>query len=238
MLPEATLVNNVASVRERIAQAALQVGRDPRDVKLVGISKTHPAELVAAAVRAGVGHLGENRVQEAAAKVPSVAALLGSGHTPTWRLIGHLQTNKARIASDLFQHIDAVDSLRVAEAVSRSRQEREPLPILLEVYVGDDPARPGLRPAELAERAGQIAELPGVQIRGLMTVAPLEGDVHTTRDAFRQIRMLREELAVQYPRVDFRELSMGMSDDFELAVAEGSTLVRIGRALFGAREVR
>ncbi len=227
----------IGVVRERIEAAARQAGRAPEDVTLVGVSKTHPPEAVAAAVRAGLEHVGESRVQEAAAKAPRVSALLGDAAPPTWHLVGHLQTNKINAALSIFQRIDAVDSVHLAGAISRRIAPQAPLvPVLLEVYVGDDPRRPGFRPHDLEETAGEILGLPGLRVDGLMTVAPLGWDADATQRAFREVRLLRDRLAARYPRGSWHELSMGMSEDFELAIAEGATSVRIGRAIFGSRQ--
>jgi pyridoxal phosphate enzyme (YggS family) len=158
--------------------------------------------------------------------------------TIDWHMIGHLQTNKAGQAVELFSMVQSVDSLKLAQALDRRAVAlgAKRLPVLLEVYVGDDPERPGFRPDSLLDAAAQIIELPGLEVRGLMTVAPLGLDQAATRAAFKSVRELRDKLASAHPRVHFGDLSMGMSDDFELAVEEGSTMVRIGRAIFGSRE--
>jgi pyridoxal phosphate enzyme (YggS family) len=232
---------NLSRVRERLAAAAQRVGRNPAEVTLVAATKTYPAEVVVDAVREGVLYFGENRVQEALAKIPRVAELIEGEAVPSpqWHMIGHLQTNKAKQAVELFSMVQSVDSIRLAEMLSRRVEmfpATQPLPVLLEVYFGEDPNRPGFRPDDLAEAFGQILSLPGVEVRGLMTIAPLGWDAPATRGAFRRLRERRNRLAEAYPRVHWDQLSMGMSDDFELAVEEGSTMVRIGRALFGARE--
>jgi PLP dependent protein len=220
---------NLERVREQIAEACTKAGRRPDEVSLIGVSKTHPPDAVVAAVEAGLKDIGENRVQEAAPKIPAVRQLVSS--QPTWHMVGHLQTNKVNASLDLFDAIDSVDSLHLAEAVSKRLKGRR-LPILLEVHVGDDPDRPGFRPSQLDEAVGQILELPGLAVQGLMTVAPLGEDPHP---AFAQVRELRNHLAASYPRVHFGVLSMGMSEDFLVAIEEGSTQVRIGTALFGPR---
>jgi PLP dependent protein len=231
-----TIADNLRRVADRIAAAAARAGRDPAEVALVGVTKTHPPERVVAGVRAGLRVLGENRVQEAAAKIGAVDEMLRSQGLapPTWHLIGHLQSNKVAHALRLFQVIESVDSVHLAEALNKRAATR--VPILLEVYVGEDPARPGFRPAELEPALGAIAALPGLEVRGLMTVAPLGWGADATRGAFARVRGLRDSLAARYPHVHLGVLSMGMSDDFELAVEEGSTSVRIGRALFGRRD--
>jgi len=202
------------------------------------VSKTFPAALVAEACRAGLTDIGENRVQEAAAKRPQVVAL---GVHPRWHLVGHLQTNKVKTALGLFDIIHSVDSLRLAEAISRQAEQTAlgqaglpagqagPVPVLLEVNVGGEASKFGLAPEEVGRAVEQIAGLPGLAVQGLMTVAPLSADPEEVRPVFRELRRLRDALGL-------RHLSMGMTDDFEVAIEEGATMVRIGRAIFGPRE--
>ncbi|HEY3063154.1 MAG TPA: YggS family pyridoxal phosphate-dependent enzyme [Chloroflexota bacterium] len=225
------LASNLARMRDQIAEAAARVGRNPADIRLVAVTKTHPVDVIVEAARGGLEHIGENRVQEAAAKLPEVRQ---AAPDVVCHLIGHLQTNKAAAAIELFDRIDSVDSLHLAQALSK-RLHGSPhadLPILLEIYVGDDPARPGLRPDGLVDSVGPMLALPGLRVEGVMTVAPLGADA---RAAFAQVRSLKETLASAFPRVHFGVLSMGMSDDFMTAIEEGSTEVRIGSALFGPR---
>lgn len=233
----ALIRSNLRAIRERIERAALRAGRDPAGITLVGASKTVPPEAVADAVEAGLTHLGENRVQEARDKIPRVRELLASRGVdpPPWYMIGHLQSNKAAAAMKLFAGCHSVDSLHLAQLLSRHAAAGQTYSILLEVYVGDDPGRPGVRPADLAGAVAAVSGLPGVRLDGLMTVAPLGADPAETRAAFRQVRELSDALADRFGPSSFRHLSMGMTDDFEVAIEEGSTMVRIGRALFGAR---
>ncbi len=226
----AEIAENLARLEEQIGVAAHRAGRDPAEITLIGISKTQPAEAVVAAVRAGVRHIGENRVQEAALKLPSVRAALGDDADVAFHLVGHLQRNKAGPAVALFDRIDSVDSLALAQALTR----RAPgdLSVLLEVYVGDDPQRPGLRPAKLVDTVGRLLEVPRLRVDGLMTVAPLGADART---AFAAVRALKHRLSEAFPVVHFDVLSMGMSEDYAAAIEEGSTEVRIGTALFGPR---
>ena len=225
------IAENLQAVRERVAAACQRAGRSPDDVVIVAVSKTFPPALVAEACRAGLTDIGENRVQEAAAKIPQVEAL---GSQPRWHLVGHLQTNKVKTALGLFDIIHSVDSLRLAEAISRqaetmSRQQDRPVPILLEVNVGGEASKFGFTPAEAGPAVEQMARLPGLSVQGLMTVAPLSDDPEEVRPVFRELRRLRDALGL-------RRLSMGMTDDFEVAIEEGATMVRIGRAIFGPRE--
>ncbi len=229
------LVGNLARLHDAIGEAALAAERRPEEVTLIGVSKTQPAEAVAELIRAGLRHIGENRVQEAAEKFPVVRELLGNDQAPICHMIGHLQSNKAANAVALFDRVDSVDSLHLAQALSRRTSDDLVLPVLLEVYVGDDPRRPGLRPDQLVDVCGQIIELPGLRVEGLMTIAPLDGDART---AFHQVREMKLKLAEAFPRIYFGVLSMGMSEDYKLAIEEGSTEVRVGTALFGPRQPR
>ena len=217
----ATIAERVAHVRQRVERAAERAGRSPADVTIVAVSKGFPPSAIDEAAVAGIAHIGENRVQEAAAKIPGLRGL-----PVTWHLVGHLQTNKTKTALELFDIIHSVDSLHLAEVLSH-RAER-PLPVLLEVNVTGEASKFGFSPDEVAAAAQAIAHLPHLDLRGLMTVAPFVGDPETVRPAFRELRRLRDALGL-------RELSMGMTDDFEVAIEEGATLVRIGRAIFGER---
>ena len=214
---------NIVAVRARIGAACERSGRDPRDITLVGVSKTQPAAAVAAAWGAGLRDFGENRVQEAADKIPSLRA---QGVAPVWHLIGHLQTNKAAAAIDLFDILHSVDSERIA-AVIDSRASRR-LRVLLEVNVSGEASKQGVTPGEAARITEHLGGLRNLDLAGLMTVAPQADDPESVRPVFRRLRELRDAIGL-------RELSMGMTDDFEVAVQEGSTLVRVGRAIFGPR---
>lgn len=229
------IAENLKQISAEIAAAALRVGREPQEITLVGVSKTQPAEALAEAVRSGVRHIGENRVQEAVAKFTALPGLLGRDDSqPVRHLIGHLQTNKAAVAVELFDRVDSVDSLKVAQALGK-RAGPQVLPVLLEIYVGQDPSRPGLRPEGLVDAVGPILEVSGVRVEGLMSIAPLGADA---RSAFRQVKALKGDLENAFPRVHFGVLSMGMSEDFSVAIEEGATEVRVGTALFGPRKPR
>jgi pyridoxal phosphate enzyme (YggS family) len=229
------LAERIERVRGQIADAAATAGRDPASVTLIAVSKTQPAEAVAQAVALGIGHVGENRVQEAAPKVERVRTLLGPDlPEPSWHLIGTLQRNKCRQALDLFGMIHSVDTVRLAETLA-TRAEGRQVPILLELYLGDDPARPGFRPEQVEEALATISALPALDVRGLMTVAPFGSDDDQTRRVFCRVRELRDRLQERHPDLSLTELSMGMTDDFALAIAEGATMIRVGRAIFGER---
>ena len=208
----------LAEVRARIRAAAERVGRDPATVRLIGASKTVEAARLESFVAAGLVDLGENRVQEAEAK----AGLAGV----TWHLIGHLQSNKARKAVALFEWIHSVDSPRLADALDRIAGELGRRPrVLVEVNTSGEASKHGVRPDDARGLVDYVRGLPHLSLEGLMTIGPLEGD---PRGAFRTLRGLREESALN-------ELSMGMSGDFEVAIEEGATMVRVGTALFGRR---
>lgn len=221
--PVVVIATNLAGVRGRIAAAAERAGRDPAVVRLIAVTKTFPAATCAAAVSAGVVDLGENRVQEGVAKATDLAA---DGLTPTWHLIGHLQSNKVKSALGTFAMIHSLDSLELAAAISR--RATSPVSVLLEVNVGAEPSKFGFTPEETPVAHEQIAALPNLAVRGLMTVAPHAPDPEAVRPVFRRLRLLAETLGLP-------ELSMGMSGDYEVAVEEGATMVRVGSALFGAR---
>ena len=226
----AQLADARAHVLERIADACARVGRDPASITVVAVSKTVQAPVLRAAVAAGLTILGENRVQEAEAKVAEVPGA-------TWHLVGPLQSNKARRALATFAEIDSVDSIDLATRLDRLAAEVRPadrVPVLLEVNVDGDPAKAGFDAEVLADAVGAIAALPRLDVRGLMTVGRLVERAEDARPTFIALRELSERLRVSERGLG-RALSMGMSDDFEVAIEEGATVVRIGRALFGHR---
>lgn len=217
-------------VLERIAAASARAERDPSAVTLVAVSKTVPAQRVQAAVDAGLDVLGENRVQEAAAKIPEVSGA-------RWHLIGPLQANKARRAVELFDVIESLDSLDLARRLDRLAAELRvgrPLPVLLQVNVADDPAKAGFTPADIAAVLPDVLSLAHLRVDGLMTIGRLVESAEASRPTFRALRDLSERLRAAHPALG-AALSMGMTDDFEVAVEEGATIVRVGRALFGDR---
>ncbi len=233
-----TLAQRVATVHARIADAAARVGRPADKVTLIAVSKTIDAGRIAKATREGLSHFGENRVQEAAEKIPEVDALLQSAGMapPEWDLIGHLQSNKARPAVKLFRTIQSVDSLSLARQLDRLGRERgTPVRVLLEVNIGEEPSKFGFRADELLTSFPDIRELTALDVRGLMTVAPVVDEAEQARPFFRQLRQLRDRLQDRYPEAQLPELSMGMTGDYPVAIEEGATIVRIGRAIFGER---
>jgi pyridoxal phosphate enzyme (YggS family) len=224
----------ITSVGRRIEEAALRVGRDPAGIALVAVSKTRPPEAVVSACQAGLHLFGENRVEEAAPKAEAVARLLSPGSAPTWHMVGHIQSRKAVGVLPWASMVHSVDGVRLAERLSRfSAEAGSVLPILLEVNVSGEGSKYGLTPQELPGAVEAIASLPGLRLEGLMTMAPIAEDPELIRPVFARLHVLRDDMARRYSAVNWRHLSMGMSDDFEVAIEEGATLVRIGRAIFG-----
>jgi pyridoxal phosphate enzyme (YggS family) len=215
---------NIKEVQKRIAQACERAGRSPGEVTLVAVTKTVAPSAIEAAFQVGIRHFGENRIQEAEAKLGQLQNL---NPRPTWHMVGHLQTNKAKTALELFDIIHSVDSIKLAEVLSR-RAERK-VPILLEVNIASEESKFGFAEEGLASAIKQISLLPNLEIKGLMTIAPLVEDQEEVRPVFRRLRQLRDSLGLEH-------LSMGMTDDFEVAIEEGATMVRIGRAIFGPRQ--
>jgi PLP dependent protein len=230
-----SVAENVTAVRERIARAAERVRRDPASITLMAVSKTVEPGRILEAYDAGIRVFGENRVQEFAEKSASLADL----NEAEWHLIGHLQTNKARKAAELFSAIDSVDSLRLAEKLNQAAQQAEKkLPLLIEIKVAEEENKAGIPvdDPELERLLRAAPELESVQIRGLMTVPPFTEEPEGARLYFRALRDLRDTIAARnLPGVRMDVLSMGMSHDFEVAIEEGSTCVRVGTAIFGAR---
>lgn len=227
---EQPIAGRLAAVRHRIATAARAAGRDPDDVRLIGVSKRQPAEAVRAALDAGLRDFGENFVQEALDKMDAL------GETPArWHFIGALQSNKTAAVAEHFDWVHSVDRLKLARRLSAQRPEAlAPLNLCVQVNIGDEHSKSGVAPAEAGALAREIAGLPRLALRGLMAVPPPETDPGRQRAWCRQLATLYAALRADGLALD--TLSMGMSDDLEAAIAEGATLVRIGTALFGARK--
>jgi PLP dependent protein len=222
---------NWQRLRQRVAQAAELAGRDPQSVRIIAASKTKPVELIEQAIAAGVTDIGENYVQEAAEKIPRITAPV------TWHLIGHLQRNKAGRAVELFDVIHTLDTPALADALARRGEHRgRPVRVLIEVNVGGEATKRGVRPDQVAPLLAEVAQQRWLVIEGLMTVAPPSPSAEEVRPYFRMMRELRDRLC-DHPSANapLHELSMGMSDDFTVAIEEGATLLRIGRAIFGER---
>jgi PLP dependent protein len=239
-----SIAENIATVRESIAAACARANRQPDEITLIAVSKTHPAERVVEAITAGMQHFGENRVEESAVKIPAVRAL--TTIPVTWHMIGHIQSRKAKDVPLLFQCVHSVDHVKLASKLSALALERQQtLDVLLEINVSGEEAKYGFQAAhweqdgavrsQLWEAVRQVQALPGLHVRGLMTMAPIVEQMEQARPVFAALAKLRTALAesLQLPLPD---LSMGMTDDYPVAIEEGATLVRIGRAIFGERQ--
>lgn len=238
-----SIAENVERVRANIVAACTRAGRDPGTVTLVAVSKTHSAKSILEAAAVGVQHFGENRVEEAVTKIPTVNAQ--ADQPPVWHMIGHLQSRKAKDVPPLFSVVHSIDTVRLAEKLSREVAAGRSLDVLLEINISGEASKAGFAAygwqdnavlrAALWDAAAQIGALPGLKVRGLMTMAPIVEDMQQTRPIFADLARLRvaleESLGAPLP-----DLSMGMTDDYPVAIEEGATLVRIGRAIFGERE--
>lgn len=230
-LTQEQLASNLAHVRSAIAEAAQQAGRTAEEITLVAVSKTVPLELVRMAYNLGVVNFGENRVQDA---LPKIAEF--HPREVHWHMIGHLQSNKANKVVGPFYCVQSVDSLHLAQALNRHAAEHGVrLPILLQVNVSGEASKEGMPPVETPEVARQILALPHLEVEGLMTIAPLVQDPEEVRPVFRSLRTLGDQLRDMLPQSAWQHLSMGMTDDYRIAIEEGATIVRIGRAIFGER---
>jgi PLP dependent protein len=244
--------DNLTQVEERIAAACRRAGRPRSEVRLMAVSKTHPASVIVEAMEAGITLFGENRVQEFQRKSEEMTAAglsvrlssrasIDAGETrpvAEVHLIGNLQSNKTSKAAELFSGIDSLDSLRLAQRLNDAAERlNRTLPVLLEIKLSHEESKSGLDPGspELTELLDQLPDLRSLKPLGLMTVPPWSEDPETARPYFIQLRKLRDQLAGQYPKIEFSQLSMGMSGDFEVAIEDGSTCVRIGTAIFGKR---
>lgn len=224
-----SIAENLDCVREQIARAAAKVGRTASDIELVAITKTHPAEKVRESIEAGQHLFGESRVQEARAKIPELPSNV------RWHFVGHLQKNKIRHALPLFELIHSVDSLGLAQDMNRIAEEEAMHPrVLLEVNVAGEGSKFGFQPNKLCQQMEELLSLPRLSILGLMAIPPLTEEAEASRKYFIQLRELRDRLQIEF-RVDFSQLSMGMTQDYAIAIEEGATLVRVGTAIFGER---
>ncbi len=224
-------------VQENVAAAATRSGRDSKDIQIMAVSKTQLLPRILEACEAGITLFGENRIQEALQKFGPGRVQFQVPGTEL-HLIGHLQTNKARKALDLFDMIHSVDSLRLAETLSRITQESDrTIPVLIEVNTSGEESKFGIEPDQTADLTQQVAALPGLRILGFMTVGAWLPDPEAVRPCFRRLREIRDDIAARkIPNVDTGMLSMGMTNDYQVAIEEGSTMVRIGTAIFGPRD--
>tara|TARA_Y100001934_G_scaffold283749_1_gene406302 strand:- start:5593 stop:6303 length:711 start_codon:yes stop_codon:yes gene_type:complete len=227
-----SVAENIEGIRQRIKAACERAGRDPAGVQLMGVSKTQPIELIQEAVDAGLNLFGENKIQEAKIKIPQCP------HSARFHFIGHIQTNKAKDAARLFEMVHGVDSLRLAEELNkRADNEARDLKYLVEVNVAGESSKFGYSPESLLNDIGALADLPRLELHGLMTIPPYTTDPKRSRPLFRRLVELRDACE-QKLGVPLGELSMGMSGDFEIAIEEGATIVRVGTAIFGPRKYR
>ena len=226
-----SLEDNINNVKERIENTCRKIGRDSNSVILVAVSKTIPAEIIKAAIKNGIGHIGENRVQEAENKFNQM------GRIATWHLVGHLQTNKVKKALQIFDSIDSVDSFHLAQEISKySVQLGRTVNCLIEVNTSGESSKCGVTPDKTLELAKKIALLPAIQIKGLMTIGAFLPDPEDVRPCFKLLRELRDNIeSIDVENVEMKYLSMGMTDDFEVAIEEGANMIRVGRAIFGER---
>jgi pyridoxal phosphate enzyme (YggS family) len=224
-----TLADHLTEIRQRIADAAKRSGRDPQTISLIAVAKTVPPEIINEAVNAGHTLFGENRVQEAKLKIPQVSA------RARWHFIGHLQSNKVRDAVELFEMIQSVDSPALAQEISkRAQQAGKQMPILLEVNVASEATKFGFTPESALAAIPQINQLPNLELHGLMCIPPPVKDLDDARPYFRKLVALKNKIEATH-RIPLQHLSMGMSHDYEVAIEEGATMVRIGTAIFGKR---
>ena len=217
------IAGNIKDVKARIDRAAAKAGRNPDNITLIVVTKYAEESAIQAAAAAGVGHFGENRVQDAERKIMRLSE---RGLRPTWHMIGHLQRNKVQTALKIFDIIHSIDSVRLAQAISA--QAEKTVPVLLQVNVAGEETKGGFEKDELSGAVSQISRLPNLSIKGLMTIAPLVDDPEEVRPVFRDLRELRDAFGLEH-------LSMGMSNDFEIAIEEGATMVRLGRIIFSER---
>ncbi len=234
-----SIADNIQRVHERIAKACARSGHDPSEVTLVAVTKQQPVAAMLAAVAAGLQQLGENRVEEAARKIPTVDA--AASQPVTWHMVGHIQSRKAKQVAPLFDLVHSVDSLRLAQRLSRLAQARErDLPVLLEINISGEASKYGFAGynwhkdetvrQQLWQAVSAIRALPRLELRGLMTMAPFGAEERVIRRVFADMSALRDSLDASLP-----ELSMGMTDDYPIAIEEGATMIRVGRAIFGER---
>jgi pyridoxal phosphate enzyme (YggS family) len=230
------IATNIAQIRDRIARACARAARSVHSVQLMAVSKMHPAHVLLEAAQQGIVLFGENRVQEVMAKRPELATLPPACKVA---MIGHLQTNKAKRAVEVCDAVHSLDSLELAERLNTAAQSLgRKLPVLLEIKLSHEATKTGLLPDSIAltQLLERLPNLEALEVRGLMTVPPWDEDPEAPRPYFVQLRELRNTLARQHPSLDFSELSMGMTNDFATAIEEGATIVRIGTAIFGARQ--
>lgn len=237
MLSAGEISANYDRVRERIAEACARVGRNPAEVEVVAVTKGHPAKLLTSALRAGITNIGESRIQEACRKYEHLGELRDRIN---WHLVGHLQRNKVKDALPIFDIIQSLDSRRLADEIAHRHQLMglsKPVPCLVQVNTSSEPSKFGCAPEDAEQLVAYAGELPAIEVRGLMTIGLWDADQEKVRPCFVMLRELAEKIAERrIPGVKMEHLSMGMSGDFQTAVEEGATLLRLGTVLFGHRE--
>jgi PLP dependent protein len=246
MLSPDVIAENYQAVQRRVRQAAEQAGRDPASVTLIAVSKTHPASAVLAAMQAGAQHFGENRVEEAETKIPAVAGMAPE-QRPTWHMVGHVQSRKGPDAAALFDVVHSLDSLKLARRLAQGVPAGRRLHVYIEVNVSGEASKEGFalggweaEPQRLDAWVADLREIlahPALEVAGLMTMAPIVQDMEQARPVFRSLRRLRDAVQDRLSQA-IPGLSMGMTDDYPVAIAEGATVVRVGRAIFGERAAR
>lgn len=236
-----TIADNLARVQDTIAKSCAKVNRSPDGVKLIAISKRKPVSAVLEAIEAGVQHFGENRVEEAIEKIPQIETT----QSITWHMVGHIQSRKAKLVTPLFDVVQSVDSVSIARKLAKTVAENTILRVLVQVNVSGEASKSGLSAfnwqkdadvqAQVWQNFREILETPQLQVLGLMTMAPIVSEMEQTRAVFADLSALRQALADDF-EISLPELSMGMTDDFPIAIQEGATMVRVGRAIFGERK--
>jgi PLP dependent protein len=229
---ETEISSNINAITQRMAAAAKRAGRDPLSIKLMAVTKTVPPECILKALEAGLTMLGENYVQEAKDKIAAI------GDHAQWHMIGHLQTNKAKYAVKLFDYVHSVDRLELAQELNkRAGQINRTLNVLIEVNISGEESKSGIEKTQVLELVRQVAHFPNLAVRGLMTMAPYSDNPENSRPYFKALRDLRDDIRrTDIANIQMDELSMGMTDDFEVAIEEGATIIRVGRAIFGKRQ--
>lgn len=232
---EPSLVERLTRVRQQIARAALRVGRDPSEITLVAVSKTKPFGMIAELAAAGQVDFGENRLEELWEKVAEAERQAVTGIR--WHAIGTIQSRKSKMAVGPFVLVHSIDTVKLARRISREAEAAgQTVAGLLEVNVSGEESKHGFTPQALLAAMPELLALPGLRLQGLMTMAPLESEPEATRPIFRRLRLLLDEIQERFPQAGWRHLSMGMTNDFEVAIEEGATIVRVGTAIFGKRE--
>ena len=229
---ETQIISNINAIKQKIVAAAQRAGRDPLSIKLMAVTKTVPPERILKAIEAGLTMLGENYVQEAKDKIAAI------GDHAQWHMIGHLQTNKAKYAVKLFDCVHSVDRLELAQELDkRAGQIKHKLNVLIEVNVSKEESKSGTEKTQASELVRQVSHFPNLAVRGLMTMAPYSDNPENSRPYFKALRDLRDDInRANIAGISMEELSMGMTEDFEVAIEEGATIIRIGRAIFGKRQ--